>query len=144
MMSIKVRRVLDEGYIGISMKCANVEYKGKIISPENQNYTYIYFERKDDFPEHGMMILRHPAGISVEYMGGIGCMLSLSKGDRRVPIIQKIALLNQRLNITLDDNFLKKYLSVSRGLLDQGRLLFTDLRDKNANYIDELKKMTKK
>lgn len=142
-MNIKVGRVLDEGYIRVSMTCANVEYKGKIISPENQNYTYIYFERKDDFPEHGMIILRHPAGISVEYMGGIGCMLSLSKGDRRVPIIQRIALLNQKLDITLDDNFLKKYLSVSGKLLDHGKLLFTDLRDKNANYIDELKKMMK-
>lgn len=144
-MEIKTGNIMPSGFIKVQINCdQNTNYNGKIISPANQSYTYIYFKRMDDFPERCIIILPHPLGIGETYMGGIGCMLSLSKGEKKVPTLQKIAIINKALGLELEGDFIHASLLISLDTLKDGKVKLADFRKSNSEFICKIKEMLKK
>lgn len=92
-LSMNTEELCESGYVPLKMMVGDHKYEGKIVSPPDSKYTFFYLnEVSSDRAERAILSILHYYG-KKKYTGGIGCLLSLSRGPQ-VLCMQKVVLFN--------------------------------------------------
>lgn len=76
-------------------------YTGTVLFSPNNLFIQLSHANRD----HGLLILRNPSSEQKKYIGGIGCINSVSKGYSFDPCIQYIGLSRYILDVSAEDIF---------------------------------------
>lgn len=102
-------------------------YTGKALFSPNNIFIHLSHTSRD----HGLLILRNPSSEQNKYIGGIGCINSVSKGYSSDPCIQYIGLSRYVLSVSAED--------ISRELLLHS--IDFDIRTETLEIIALFKKL---
>ena len=76
-------------------------YAGDVLISSNNLFIQLNHANRD----HGLLILRNPLSEQKKYIGGIGCINSVSKGYSFDPCLQYIGLSRYILDVSVEDIF---------------------------------------
>ncbi len=127
----------------IAASGANHIYFGELDLSSKHVYINLRFE---DARDRVQMIFHRPESNSNQYIGGLGAMVSVSKGRNAAPCVQYIALANESLNVAAEElavHLLMHYPNIKTyDAIDDLVDFTTDLYSNRSGTADRLSRLS--
>ena len=135
--SVDFKDIINYTYVAAEGKFANNYcYDGKLLSPDNSEYTYIYFTCTNGLIDKALFIIPYVPQVLHEFKMGIGVMLSIAVNYPRCPEFKLFFMMSDNMERP-EDEFIKKHLIMKTAAHSKYMVRVPNLMDRNRMLMDD-------